>query len=294
MFNQNKKQIGIIVVATLTAMYSALYLLPARKVADKKVLNGIDTRVAHRCGRGIFPENTVFACKKILDSNLAGFLEMDFHLTKDNIPVVIHDFSVDRTTNGIGEVSSLNYSELEGLDAGYRFTADSGKSFPYRGKSVKIGKLEEFFQTFPNKNLMIEVKPNSEYAADQLLELIQKYGREDSVIVGSFHQEIKDYLFKKNPNLAFFASKSEVTIWYLLFKVGLSHIYKMKSHVLAVPLKAGIFELNNSLLEKAHSQNLKVYVWTINDEPTMKLLLDMGVDGIMTDDPILLTQLTKK
>jgi glycerophosphoryl diester phosphodiesterase len=294
MINQNKKQIGIILVATLTAVYSALYLLPVRKVADKKVLNGSDTRVAHRCGRGIFPENTIFACKKILDSNLAGFLEMDFHLTKDKVPVVIHDFTVDRTTNGKGEIANLNYSELEGLDAGYKFTPDEGKTFPYRGKSVKIGKLEEFFQSFPNKNLMVEVKPNSEYAADQLLGMIQKYGREDSVIVGSFHQEIKDYLFKKNPNLAFFASKSEVTIWYLLSKVGLSHIYKMKSHVLAVPLKAGIFELNNSLLEKAHSQNLKVYVWTINDEPTMKLLLDMGVDGIMTDDPILLTQLTKK
>ncbi|WCL47557.1 glycerophosphodiester phosphodiesterase [Leptospira sp. GIMC2001] len=272
----------------LLVVYTILLFIPISPNPGKKVLSADSTRIAHRCGRAIYPENTIFACRKITEQGLVDFLEMDFHLTKDDVAVVIHDDTLDRTTNGKGKISDYSYSELQTFDAGYHFSADSGATFPYRNKNVKIDKLESYFQNFPNYKFLIEVKPNSNKAADILLDLIRKYNMGERVLVGSFHQSVKDYLRSKNPSLGFYASTKEVIIWTLLEKIGLSHLYNIPSDALAVPKNMSILKVNESFVRSAKKQNLKILVWTINDQTDMVELLNMGVDGIMTDDPKLL------
>jgi glycerophosphoryl diester phosphodiesterase len=285
------KKLGLS-LGILLFIYLGLRLVPARSVESKPVFDSKGQFVvAHRCGRNVYPENTLYACKELAKSEIADYFEMDFHLTKDLVPVVIHDDRVDRTTNGSGLVSDLTLAELQSLDAGYRFTMDGGETFPYRGKGIRVETLEETFRTLTGRKLMVEVKPDSTEAADLLLALIQKYKLENRIIVGSFHQNIKDYLYQKAPQLTYFASSNEVILWTILEKFGLSHLYKMPAHLLAVPKKQSILEVTPEYLKSAQKQNLKVHVWTINDAETMQELIDMKVDGIMSDDPILLRKL---
>lgn len=282
-----KKKLSLFIVFFAPVFLVVIYfLIPPRQARKAEVfLSGSTFRIAHRCGRNIYPENTLFACQSILEEDLAEFLEFDFHLTKDKIPVVIHDPTLDRTTNGTGTIAEKNWDEIKDLDAGYRFTQDGGKTFPYRGKGVKLETLDTFLKTLGKSKLMIEVKPDSREAADALLEAIDKYDLHNQVVVGSFHQNVKDYLREQNPRLAFFASKSEVIKWVILYKLGLSHLYLPPSESMALPPDMGIVSLTEDMIFKIHNQGIQVHVWTINDREEMKKWKDLGVDGIMSDNP---------
>ena len=103
--------------------------------------------IAHRGGRSLGPENTLYTYQRAVDLGV-DVIEIDVHLTKDNHLVVIHDKTVDRTTNGSGTIASYNLTDLQKLDAGYRWSADKENPFPLRGKGLKIPNLTEVFQTF--------------------------------------------------------------------------------------------------------------------------------------------------
>jgi len=278
------KKLGIGFLAFGT-VWIVLQWIPPRTSEGRSVLEGDVFRIAHRCGKHVYPENTLFACKQIRDRRMADFLEFDFHLTKDGVPVVIHDDFLERTTNGKGLVREKNWEEISQLDAGYHFTPDQGLTYPYRGKGIRLNTLEDFFRELKSEKLMVEIKPDSTEAADILLDLIEAYKLQDRIIVGSFHQRVKDYLVEKKPELAFFASKQEVILWVLLEKVGLSHLYRIPSQTMALPPRQSILVLNSELIRKLHSQNVKVYVWTINDRESLEYWKNEGVDGVMTDDP---------
>lgn len=286
-----KKFASILLAAILVFLGAGFFLAPVGNSPEKPAVSGDQFRIAHRCGRTIYPEDTLFACKKVSEDGIADYLEFDFHLTSDNVPVIIHDESLDRTTNGTGKISEKTWDEIKSLDAGYHFTEDGGKTFPYRNKGVHLDKLESFFKELPNAKLMIEVKPNSEQAADILLDLIAKYKFDDKVMMGSFHQNIKDYMYKKRPDLAYYGSEKEITKWVILYQIGLSHFYQLPSDAMAVPTKLSIFNLDKKLIETAQSYGIKVYVWTINDLEEIQKWKDAGIDGVMTDNPRLFQEL---
>jgi glycerophosphoryl diester phosphodiesterase len=112
--------------------------------------------IAHRGGMGLAPENTINAFEKAV-SHGSEIFELDVHATRDGEIVVIHDDTVDRTTNGSGRVNDLTLAEAQQLDAAYHYTADKGRSFPLRGKGLRIPTLKEIFQAFPDCRINIEI-----------------------------------------------------------------------------------------------------------------------------------------
>jgi len=142
--------------------------------------------MAHRGGKGLWPENTLYAFREAARAGV-DVLEMDIHSTKDGVLVVIHDATVERTTDGSGEVQSYTLEELRKLDAGYRWTNDDGKTFPYRSKGIQIPTLEEVLSTFPDIRLNIEIKPPDVRIAEKLCNQIRAAQSSSRVLVASFH-----------------------------------------------------------------------------------------------------------
>src|SRR5918995_6178568 len=112
---------------------------------------------AHRGGADIAPENTLEGFRNGIRVG-AGVLELDVHTTADGHVVVIHDATVDRTTQSTGTVREMTLAELKRLDAGYRFTRDGGKAFPYRGEGIRIPTLEEVYDEFTEVPINVEIK----------------------------------------------------------------------------------------------------------------------------------------
>ena len=120
-------------------------------------LAGAPMLVAHRGGSLIAPENTLVAFRSAVETWWADMLEMDAHLTRDGQVVVIHDPTVDRTTDGTGRVADLTLREIQALDAGYRFLDGAG-AYPFRGKGAVVPTLEEVLVAFPNVWVNVECK----------------------------------------------------------------------------------------------------------------------------------------
>ncbi len=113
--------------------------------------------IAHRGGRDIVPENTLAGFQEGLRVG-ADVLELEVHLTADGHLVAIHDNTVDRTTDGSGPVREKTLRELKGLDAGYRFTRDGGKTYPCRGQGITVPALEKIYQEFSDVPVNVEIK----------------------------------------------------------------------------------------------------------------------------------------
>lgn len=251
--------------------------------------NGRFVRIAHRCGRAVYPENTLFACKKIAENNMADILEMDVHPTKDGKIVVIHDSKIDRTTNGHGYVKDHTLLELQKFDAGYQFTEDG--TFPFRNKGIKIQELEDFFKELPLSDYYIELKDGNELIVKNLIGLILKYNMQEKVIIGSAKADLQKLIHQnvKGIPIEIFASYSETALWYLKY---IANIYNSnnKPQILTPPYNFIFFQISREMLKKAASENIPVHVWTVNDRSEIERLKDLGVNGIMTDNPNLFIQ----
>ena len=240
---------------------------------------------AHRGGGGLLPENTLLAFE---DSAKLGvdFLELDVHATSDGTLVVMHDASVERTTDGRGKVSEISLAELKRLDAGYLFTDDNGATFPFRGKGITVPTLAEIFDALPAMNFNIEPKQQTPSIIKPLCRLIRERKMTEKIIVGSFQQAVIDEFRAECPEIATAASPSEVTTFLTLSKTGISESYNPPMQTLQIPENLGkLSVVTKDFVENAHRKNLKVHVWTVNDPADMQRLIDEGVDGIMTDYP---------
>ena len=246
--------------------------------------------IAHRGGMGLAPENTIYAFDKAVSHGSEVF-ELDVHATRDGEMVVIHDDTVDRTTNGSGRVKDLTLAELKELDAAYHYTSDQDKSFPLRGKGLRIPTLKEVFQAFPARRINIEIKQLCPGFAQRLLALIQEYSMEDKVLIAAEQHAYSQAFRPLAPQLACSASRREVIIFYILLLLRLSFFYGARIDALQVPEYHGRLHLvTPRFIKEAHKKNIRVHVWTINDEQDMERLLRWGVDGIITDYPNRLKQ----
>jgi glycerophosphoryl diester phosphodiesterase len=177
----------VMVAAVAYAVFAAL----ARPRPPHPFFEGLEQPIvfAHQGGDFLWPSNTIYAFDRARDLG-ANVLELDLHSSSDGRLVVIHDDTVDRTTDGSGRVNSMTVAELQGLDAGFEWSPERlGEAFPYRGMGLEIPTLDEVLTAFPDNRLNLEIKQDDPSIAGLLCQRIREYGREQSVLVGSFHDE---------------------------------------------------------------------------------------------------------
>ncbi len=241
--------------------------------------------IAHRGGAGLWPENTLYGFERAAALGV-DVIETDVHVTKDGELVIFHDDTVDRTTDGAGRVGSLTLAELKRLDAAYRFSPDGGRSFPLRGSGVTAPTLREVFNALPQMRFNIEPKQVSPSIVPPLCRMIREHGMADRVLVASFSGAVLAEFRRECPEVATSAATGEVASFLARQEAGLASSYSPTMQALQVPEYAGALPvLTRGFVESAHGRNLRVHAWTVNAEGDMRRLIDMGVDGIMTDYP---------
>lgn len=241
--------------------------------------------IAHRGGGGMSPENTLYAFERAIALGV-DVLELDVRSTSDGELVVLHDATVDRTTDGRGlKINEMTLADVKKLDAGYNWTADNGQTFPFRNKGITIPTLKEVFSAFPSMRFNIEPKFQPVSIAKSLCSLIREHKMTDMVVVGSFSQSIIEEFRGECSEIATSASATEISKFLAMYKTGVGNAFSPEMQALQVPEYAGVQIVTKEFVEAAHKKNLKVHVWTINNPDDMQRLLDMGVDGIMTDYP---------
>jgi glycerophosphoryl diester phosphodiesterase len=246
--------------------------------------------MAHRGGRGLWPENTLYAFRRALALG-ADALDFDTHGLNDGTLVVLHDDTVDRTTNGSGAVRDFALSDLQKLDAGYRWTADGGRTYPFRGQGITIPALAEVFAEFPGVRMNIEIKQPQPGTYAHLCGMIEAHRLRDSVVIAAFSTEVIRTFRQSCPGVATAAATGEVLPFYILNALYLGRIYHPPAETLQMPgFRDGKVLLTDRFVQTAHAHNMKVYAWTINDAAQMQTLIAAGVDGIITDYPDRLLQ----
>ncbi len=243
--------------------------------------------IAHRGCAGETPENTIPAFERALAQG-AGVLESDLHLSGDGVPILIHDAIIDRVTDATGSVADFTAEELRRFDAGYHFSADGGQTHPYRKRGVRIPSLDEAFRRFPDTRFNLELKAPGPALIAATLELVAKYRREAITLLTAGDDEIMVRLRGRLGGLAkpIAQGASERDIRDFLRCASKGTPPAPGPMALQIPADFGGQPLvTESLVEFAHTTGIEVHVWTINDPAEMRRLLDLGVDGIITDFP---------
>jgi glycerophosphoryl diester phosphodiesterase len=175
---------------------------------------------------------------------------------------------------------------------GVNWSQDGGQTFPYRGQSLQVSTLEEVFQRFPDYPMVIEIKQEEPDMTGPMCDLIREYGMEENVIIPSFSDATIQAFRAACPEVATAPAGNEVRSFVLLNFAFLSDLLKPDYQAFQVPVESGgITVITPRFIRAAHNRNLQVHVWTINDPAEMQRLIDLGVDGIMTDRPDVLLEL---
>ena len=242
--------------------------------------------IAHRGGWGLWPENTLFAFQNAVDLGV-DMLELDIRGTKDGHIVVFHDSRLRRTTNGTGRVNEFTLEELKKLDAGYQWSPDDGKTFPFRGKGIEIPTLKEVFESFPEMRMSIEIKDREPQMVTACIDFIRKYGVQDRILVASFESGTLGRFREQIPEVATSPGLTEGAMFYLLCRLHLSVVYHPNAEVLQFPVRfpLKLDTKHPALINGAHENNMQVQIWTVDDKSDMKLLIERGVNGIITRRP---------
>ncbi len=242
----------------------------------------------HRGAAAVLPENTLPSFARAVAEG-ARYLELDVHATADREIVVIHDATVDRTTNGSGPVSQLSLAALQRLDAGYRFTTGGG-AYPARGQRISVPSLAEVLDAFPGVPLNVELKQVEPPIVDLVVDLVGARGATTRVLLAGARDVLMPALRHACAAHAIptnFAA-DEVAEFVRRVTDGRLQGYRPPGRALQVPPDwHGIALITPATVDAAHGLGVEVHAWTINDADEMTRLLDMGVDGIMTDDPAL-------
>jgi glycerophosphoryl diester phosphodiesterase len=241
---------------------------------------------AHRGGALLAPENTLVAYENGLTFG-ADAIELDVHLSRDGELMVIHDETVERTTDGTGPIALKTLDELRRLDAGFRFTRDGGQTYPFRGQGITIPTLREVLTTYPNTRLNVELKVNRPEAEQALLDLVRELGAEDRVLAASnYTAAIARFRALCEWRVATSASAGEIRNFVLAAMLRTARWLRPTYDALQVPETWRALRIvSPTTLALAHRMGLAVHVWTINDRATMDRLLAWGVDGLTTDRP---------
>jgi len=245
---------------------------------------------AHRGGARVVPENTVAGFVETAKRWPGILLEADAGLTADGHVVLRHDDTVDRTTDGTGEIGTLTLEEIKKLDAGYRFTRDDGATYPYRGKGVTVATLGEVLDALPDAHFLVEFKRHAGIV-DAVIGAIKKAGAEDRVLLASFVPESMDRARELAPGMATCYDYLNGQRMLDALRNGDWAAYKPEADVLS--LSRGMvkrFELTPEDIKAVQKKGVKVQIHTINEPDDMRYWLDVGLDSILTDRPDLLAK----
>ncbi len=267
--------------------------------------------IAHAGGDLEAPHETRYAYGRAVAVG-ADMLELDIRLSADRQVMVVHDDTVDRTTDGTGAVASMTAAELQALDNAYWFvpgcwschdrpasdyafrgvrTGAVAPPLGYRPDDFAIPTLRQIFERFPDRLLDIEIKdgPDGLAAADALAALIEEYGAADRVVVVSFDDTILDHFKEVAPGIDTSPGLGTTTNWFAT-RGPLPGATSLQ----VPPTYSGIEVVTPQFVADAHAQDLAVYVWFNGDDDdttaSYESLLDMGVDGFITGKPKLLQQ----
>lgn len=240
--------------------------------------------IGHRGAGGHAPENTIESFRRAIEMG-ADILELDVHGARDGSVVVCHDPTVDRTTEGQGPIARMTLSELRKLDAGYRWTSD-GKIHPWRGQGIRIPTLLELIETFPRAPLNIEIKQADPPIVDDVVRLLQRHEREPVVNLAAGNPLIMRAIRASAWRGATgYSMEDALAFMDALARDDWKH-YEPPGVALQVPERwHDVDVVTEAFVHAAHRAGVEVHVWTVNHRADMDRLLDLGVDGLITDFP---------
>lgn len=265
--------------------------MPQNNFKSHPFLTPFPAVCAHRGDSAYYPENTLSAFLSAAELGV-DCIESDVHLTADDQCVLWHDSTVDRMTSGTGEIRDYTLEELKQLDAAYSFTLPGQTGYPFRGRGITIPSLAETLEALPEMRFNLDLKDASLQLAERFIEVVGRYKAHARILGASFHYRQLRRLRKLAPSLVTSFSSPEVRGLVVLQRIGLlKYVFPFKGLTLQVPETHGNTRIvTPRLINLLHDRGISVQVWTINSADDMHRLLDMGVDGIVTDDPRLLQQ----
>ncbi|HVB52308.1 MAG TPA: glycerophosphodiester phosphodiesterase [Acidimicrobiales bacterium] len=262
---------------------------------------------AHQGGSFEGPSSTLVAIAHALEVG-ASAIELDVHATKDRHVVVCHDETVDRTTNHHGEIASLTLAELREMDNAFWWIegdvvspGHDASEYLWRGRAPAdqrygVATLEEVSEAFPGVLLNLDIKrtgPEVEGYEELLASELRRLERNSSVMVASFHDEAIQRFRSFAPEVATSAATKESATFYFSLVEGSPLVPNASAFQL--PATYGDIEVVTApFIESAHEADMAVHVWTVNDPEEMARLLDLGVDGLISDRPTPLAALLKE
>jgi glycerophosphoryl diester phosphodiesterase len=240
---------------------------------------------AHRGGCTLFPENTLRAFQGAIDLG-CRYIETDVHLTRDREIVVFHDHRLERTTNGSGFVRDHKLSELRRLDAGFRYTKD-GKEFPFRDKGIQIPTFTEAITLDPGVHYNVELKERGRGLPQAFWKLVERHAIHDRILVAAFDDSlVREFRRLSRGTVATSAGQREAVAFWLAARARATRLLPIHYDALQVPpTQSKLTIVDDRFVHAAHARGLAVHVWTIDEAREMRRLLDLGVDGIMSDRP---------
>lgn len=247
---------------------------------------GRPLHICHQGGEDLFPSNTMYAYVRCASEFDTDVLEIDVHQTADGELVVLHDETVDRTTDGEGLVKELTLDELKALDAAFDFTPEGGADTPLRGTGITVPTLEEIFTRFPDELMNIEIKQIDPPIEAPLVDMIREHDMVEKVCLGSFDDSVAEKLRELLPEACHYAPEELARSYYIGTRLWLTGFDPPPIDAFALPPTSGdTVVLDERLMEAAHAEGKHVWAWTIDDENEMMRLFALGVDGIMTNRP---------
>lgn len=247
--------------------------------------------IAHRGASGLAPENTLGAFKIAVELG-ADMIELDIRPTKDQKAIVFHDKKLNRTTPINGVVQNHYLNELKRIDAGSWFNKKDHQS-------ETIPTLDETIDFLKGKSeMLVEIKSERRQIENEflhkLIKLIEKHDARDEIIIQSFDSKILKRFYTLYPNYRF----QKLIVWKVPFLKVQFDQRLMLENILKNPHYESINVdhryVTPNLVRKIHRHNKKIYCWTVNQQLRMFRLMNMGVDGIITNYPNKLKQLIIK
>jgi glycerophosphoryl diester phosphodiesterase len=237
--------------------------------------------IGHRGASAEAPENTLPAFLRAIEQGVDA-IELDVHVTADDIPVVMHDPTVMRTTSGVGALASMSLRKVRELDAGARFTPDGGKTFPYREQGIRVPTVEEVLGAIPaDMPMLIEVKAiHAQWALRRVLERFKAAPR---CVVASFEAGSLNAFLE--PPFTCGASRRDVLELMARSAAGLRpgpvpyRAICPPNEYYGVPVPIGL------IVKGARALNATVHVWTVDAPAEAKRLWELGVNGIISNAP---------
>jgi glycerophosphoryl diester phosphodiesterase len=237
----------------------------------------------HRGSAGTHPENTIASFQAAVDLG-ARYLETDVHMTRDGEIVVSHDGDLERVCGRAGLIKEMEYADIARADAGFTFTLD-GREFPFRGKGLRILRLAELLTAFPNEFFNIDLKPADVSITESALKVIDAAKMGHRVLLASEHQNRLDEVRAMAPGIPTSFGYLEIAAFVQAMAAS-DPAYQPPGDALQIPPEYHSWKLaTTESLAMAHRHGVEVHVWTLNDEPAMREMLELGVDGIMSDFP---------